>query len=571
MTWSWQRAMVLLYLALLLGGGLAVFARGGDTATGAPDARRPTAVILAINDVYRIAGIADGAAGGLARLRALRAELERDYPDLLMLHAGDLLFPSFMSRTFNGRQMIDVMNLLDGDPRAGSFDERLLVTFGNHEFDEADCGDPEILRNRVSESDFQWLISNVDFADCGARPPLLSAAKVLDRRLVEVGGIRLGLFALTVDPREIKPGDETPYPRFLPRLETARRLAQELRAAGAQVVVALTHLPIEEDLALLARAGAAGPDLIVGGHDHTRMALPAANPRVFKADADAVTASIIRITLDDDGKPVIEQSFRDLDVRVAKEPVTEARTQLWVGLHGIAFCQVRGLPEGCLAQPLGRTNTLLEAEELKVRGGETALGDWLADQMRTAFPDVDVAVINGGTLRLNYDLPAGGIVRRQQMEELFGFPVPLYQVTVTGGALWAALQHSLDMRGSGGWLHVSNLAFAADRAGRLTRALAKRADGTVEALSPDSAATYRLTASSFILCGGDGYAFRAEGLPADRKGCHGELVKRNPEPEDLKALIAAALRAAPGGISPVVDGRVCLADVGGCLIEAWAR
>lgn len=467
--------------------------------------------------------------------------------------------------------MIDVMNLLDGDPRRGSFDERLLVTFGNHEFDKADCGEPEILRNRVAESDFYWLISNIDFADCGARPPLLSAAKVLKRRLVEVGGIRLGLFALTIDPREIKPGGDTPYPRFQPRLETARQLSQELRATGAQVVVALTHLPIEEDLALLAQLGTAGPDLIVGGHDHTRMALPATNPQVFKADADAVTASIISITLGDDDKPVIKQSFRDLDARVAMDPVTEAQVQLWVDLHDTAFCQARRLPEGCLAQPLGRTNTLLEAEELKVRGRETALGDWLVDQMRAAFTDADVAVVNGGTLRLNHDLPAGSIVHRQQLEELFGFPVPLYKVTVTGRALWAALQHSLDMRGTGAWLHVSNLAFAANQAGQLTRALAKRADGTVEALSPDSAATYRLTASSFILCGGDGYVFRAEGLPEDRKSCYAELVKRNPKPVDLKDRIVAALRATTGGISPVVDGRVCLAGVGGCLVEALAR
>src|SRR5688572_9892594 len=71
----------------------------GTTApAGAPAAQPPAstgqAVLLAINDVYRIEGVDGGEAGGLARLRSLRAELEREHPDLLVLHAGDLLFPS---------------------------------------------------------------------------------------------------------------------------------------------------------------------------------------------------------------------------------------------------------------------------------------------------------------------------------------------------------------------------------------------------------------------------------------------------------------------------------------------
>src|SRR4030095_10897368 len=60
-----------------------------------------TAVLLAINDVYRIEGVDGGTIGGFARLRTLRKELEREHPDLIVLHAGDLLFPSFLSRTVN--------------------------------------------------------------------------------------------------------------------------------------------------------------------------------------------------------------------------------------------------------------------------------------------------------------------------------------------------------------------------------------------------------------------------------------------------------------------------------------
>ena len=100
-----------------------------------------------INDVYRIEGVDGGKAGGLARVRALRGELEREHPDLLLLHAGDLLFPSFASRMYKGEQMIAVLNALDGDPRA--FDPRMFVTFGNHEFDKRKLEDAGVLAERV--------------------------------------------------------------------------------------------------------------------------------------------------------------------------------------------------------------------------------------------------------------------------------------------------------------------------------------------------------------------------------------------------------------------------------------
>ena len=87
-----------------------------------------TAVLLSINDVYRIEGVEEGTLGGLARLRTLRQQLEQRDPDLLVVHAGDMLFPSLLSRTFNGAQMIDILSLLDGSP---GFDSRMFAVFGN--------------------------------------------------------------------------------------------------------------------------------------------------------------------------------------------------------------------------------------------------------------------------------------------------------------------------------------------------------------------------------------------------------------------------------------------------------
>ena len=221
--------------------------------SGAPAAER-SITILTMNDVYRIEGLDDGKVGGLARLRTLRGRARGEQrPDACCCStAGDVIFPSLLSREYQGKQMIDVMNLLDGDATPGRIDERMLVVFGNHEFDSESCATPSHLQARVAESDFLWLSSNVAPGRCPDGRPRLTGVNVLHARILDVGGIRVGLFGLTI-----------PIPHkdvaFLDPLATATALTADLRRRGAEVVIAVTHLPKEEDERIYAalRASAA--------------------------------------------------------------------------------------------------------------------------------------------------------------------------------------------------------------------------------------------------------------------------------------------------------------------------
>src|SRR6185436_10796536 len=56
--------------------------------------------ILQINDVYRIEGLDNRTVGGLARVRTIRRTLEAQGSPVLLLHAGDFLYPSVLSREF---------------------------------------------------------------------------------------------------------------------------------------------------------------------------------------------------------------------------------------------------------------------------------------------------------------------------------------------------------------------------------------------------------------------------------------------------------------------------------------
>ena len=117
--------------------------------------------ILGINDVYRSEGLDKGTLGGLARVRTLRNQLIANNQQVLFLHAGDFLQPSFSSRINEGKAMIAIMNTLNGVNQ--EFDNDMVVTFGNHEFDKSKIKHMPRLQQRIDESQFTWLDSNINW------------------------------------------------------------------------------------------------------------------------------------------------------------------------------------------------------------------------------------------------------------------------------------------------------------------------------------------------------------------------------------------------------------------------
>src|SRR5687768_12626957 len=91
---------------------LTLFAAGCASQLSQPATRFK---ILQINDVYKIEGLEGGQVGGMARVRTLRKLLESDGTRVLLMHGGDALFPSVMSKYLEAKPILDVMNLLDGD------------------------------------------------------------------------------------------------------------------------------------------------------------------------------------------------------------------------------------------------------------------------------------------------------------------------------------------------------------------------------------------------------------------------------------------------------------------------
>jgi 2',3'-cyclic-nucleotide 2'-phosphodiesterase (5'-nucleotidase family) len=538
-----SRFIGVLAVCLLVAAGCVAVSRA-PRAAGTGDR---TAVILAINDVYRIQGLEGGRVGGLARLRSLRRELEREHPDLLLLHGGDLLFPSFLSRSFFGEQMIDVLNLMDGDGAA--FDRRMFAVFGNHEFDRDAREQAGILDSRVEESQFAWLGSNIVFRR-DAAGPLVAASNLVDSALVESGGIKIGLLGLTVPIRA--PGY---VERFRDPISTARTFTADLRARGAEVVIALTHLPWSLDKQLLSELGSAGPDLVIGGHDHERMDLDVEGRRVLKADADARTATVAWMTRRAGGDiQVRSESIPLIEASWTRDAAVSVRVDAWLERHERMFCESAGSPPRCLGEVLGHTRTPLQAEESKIRSVETSLGDWVTDQMVATFAQcgAQAAFINAGALRLNHDLPADYAITRRHVEELFAFPAPLRLLKIDGRVLQQVVERAVqNWPGSGNWLQVSGMAFVHDQTRGTASGLTLVSSRGARRVAPDD--QILVVATDFLIDRNgnqDGYTMLGPE----------QVVDCPPRSVDLKTIVVDALRAAgPRGIAPESHGRICAA------------
>ncbi|WAS91456.1 bifunctional metallophosphatase/5'-nucleotidase [Nannocystis punicea] len=523
-----------------------------DPATSPAAAPAPKeAVLLHINDTYRIEGNPEAGEGGMARVRALRTQLEQEHPTLLLTHGGDFLQPSFMSRLYGGDQMVDALNHLDGDGKA--FDPRMFVVPGNHEFDKRGMDDGRALDGRVEASGFTWLSASVEFAKGENGEPVVAADNLVPRRLVESGGYKVGLFGLTLDSVQAEY-----IAAHRDRVAVAKAETAALRAEGADFVIALTHLDMPADQALLTALGAEGPDLILGGHEHNHQDARIGTAAVVKADADAATAAVVRLRKID-GKPQIDWEYVPLKgTSPAPDPALQAVVDGWRKKHEAEFCAKAKEQPACLAGEIGRTSVTLVGEELEIRRFETNLGNLIVDWMlESAKPHgAEVAFYNSGSFRLNRNLAAGPVTR-QMIEELFAYPSPLRLIQIDGATLQKVAERSVsDWTGQGHFLQIAGFAFRFDPATGAVTGLSRRTAKGWVAVKPKD--RFLAVTESFLVNparGQDGYTMLTE-----------KMLKKMPE-VDLKQQTIERLKAAGAqGVAPTVDGRICNATrPGPCL------
>jgi 5'-nucleotidase len=432
-----------------------------------PRARAPL-TILQINDVYSTLPI-DGL-GGLARVATLKQQLAKAGRTPLLVIAGDFLSPSVASSVFKGEQMVAALNAAGLD----------LATLGNHEFDFG----ADVLLQRMKESRFQWVVSNV--VDASGRP-IGGAVPYLVRSF---GSLKVGFIGLCLTSEQIS-SDLLGGMRLTDPYEAAAKYLPVLKAENVDAIVAVTHLSIAEDRVLAERFPEI--DLIVGGHEHYPMTISENRTLISKAGSDA--RYVARIDLNRRGG-VVERYFElvSMTSAFADEPRTA---------DVVASYERRLGPE--LDTVIATSPVSLDAEELRLRASETNLGSLVADAMRSSV-GADVALMNAGGIRGDRVYPAGPISRRTLLA-MHPFGNIVTKIEITGRLLVQALTHGVSRlpATAGAFPQVSGLTMRVDlRGGERVR------DVIVGGQPIDLERTYTLALADYILTGGDGYAMFAD-------------------------------------------------------------
>jgi 5'-nucleotidase len=438
-------------------------------AAGESPAPPAQVTLVHANDVYEIQPVEGGRYGGPARMATVVADLKRAGGPVLATLGGDYLSPSalgtakFNGQPLAGRQLVEVLGALGLD----------WTTLGNHEFDVSEAR----FRAHLGEAKFGIVSSNV--VDGNGQPFAgLQTSAVVP---VQAGGrtLRIGLVGLTID------SNRKPWVRYQDPIQSARDEVAKLQGK-TDAIVALTHLSLAQD----SRLAAAVPeiDLILGGHEHENWQIfrgPGFVP-IVKADANFRSVAIVILAFGAaDERPTVTTRLQLVDDSIPADPTVAALADRWTEVGFAAFRQDGFTPERVIAL----TDEPLDGLEATVRNRPGRLTGLIARAMQREVKGADVALFNGGSVRIDDVLPAGPITEYDILR-ILPFGGKVVAATLDGALLTRVLDAGVHNQGLGGYLHSAGITWG-------------NGIWQVGGKPVDPAGRYRVALTDFLLSGGE--------------------------------------------------------------------
>jgi 5'-nucleotidase/UDP-sugar diphosphatase len=400
--------------------------------------------------------------GGAAALAAL---IEKETGPKLVLDAGDWWQGTPEGSLTKGEAVAEVFNAIGYD----------AIVVGNHEYDAG----ADSLRALIGKMKAPVLSANT-FGEDGKLVPWVRPWIVK-----EVAGVKIGIFGLTTSRmRGLAFKKNIAGLDFRGEAETARGAVKALKKQGATVIIAVTHIGLENDETLAREVP--GIDLIVGGHTHTFLnrAIKGENGTlIVQAGSYLVKAGRATLEIDPKTKAVAASSDELIELwpdRVGENPAVKAIVARQTEAVGKVFETVVATAPALMGR---------EADH------ENALGDWMTDCYRESL-GTDAAIQNGGGIRA--EIPAGPVTLRA-LFNLMPFDNAMIKLNMKGADLKAAFDHGV---GLGKIVQVSgaNVEYYRPKpAGQRIAAL------SVGGAPLDEAKTYSIATLDFLTTGGDGY------------------------------------------------------------------
>lgn len=201
-----------------------------------------------------------GKVGGFSHLATLVKRLKANRPGALLLDGGDLWQGSATSLWTNGQDMVDASKLLGIDVMTGHWE----FTLGSDRVNE-------IIENDLN-GHMDFVAHNVKDFDFG--DPIFAS-----HSMREINGVPVAIIGQAFPYTPIaNPSYMVEGWTFGIQERELQEKIEEVRAAGAQVVVLLSHNGADTDIKLASRV--TGLDAILGGHTHDGMprAMEVKNP-----------------------------------------------------------------------------------------------------------------------------------------------------------------------------------------------------------------------------------------------------------------------------------------------------
>uniref|UniRef100_A0A0G4FXX2 5'-Nucleotidase C-terminal domain-containing protein n=1 Tax=Chromera velia CCMP2878 TaxID=1169474 RepID=A0A0G4FXX2_9ALVE len=482
-----------------------------------PFGRDDPITIIHFNDVYNVDPPKNGWGGAPRFVGALRSFAKRNP---LILFSGDAFNPSMMSTHTKGKHMVAFLNMM----------KIHTACYGNHDFDFG----VDNLEYLAGSCGFPWLISNVTEKESG-----LPLANGQVYRLFEWQGHRIGVIGLVerewlATLAHVSEEDVV----FEDFVVSGSKLAKQLRAKGAELIIALTHMRAPNDEKLAREQE--GIDLILGGHDHQWYGhMRMGSCVVGKSGTDFREFSLITIHPgkrtqeapgDENDKNPPMGSFRPSNE--TKEGRTEGRCLLerFQGGSLLEWRAVEVQPELFPSVPaverivddhladlaksmdevVGYSAVTLETRFGKIRTEETNVGNWLTDLMRASTKS-DIALLNGGTVRSDSQIRPGPLKLRD-ITAMLPMMDPLCVVRINGEQMVRALENSVSQypKLEGRFAQVSGIRFVFDGSAPAGNRIVRECvevfndkTGEYEPLEDDK--SYRLCLKDYLRDGKDGY------------------------------------------------------------------
>ena len=418
-------------------------------------------------------------------IKTLAEQKKNNGENVLILSAGDLFHGQLIASLSRGESIVNIFNMVGYN----------YITAGNHDFNYG----LDRLKEIESQGKFKILVSNVVDKATGANI-------FLPYDIKEIDGLKVGIFGLSTPETLAKTSGRKSLEgtEFLSPIETAKKIVNELKSQGCKIIIAITHLGLDDATLYENRSNSLAEnvpeiDLIIDGHSHTELknGLKVNNTLIAQTGEHGNNIGVVELKFSDSEKnnSVLEKTAYLIKMSDNKDILPNKNVLNVIEEENKKI-------ESFASKKVGKIEFELDGKREHVRTVETNFFDLLTDAILEKTKS-DLVILNGGIIR---DSIQAGEITVGDIYKSLPFENTMITQNIKGREILKALEYGVSQYPNvfGGNLQVGGIKFKFDpnkRAGERIYDIYFLDSGEKFDLDKE----YNLATTKFTFEGGDGY------------------------------------------------------------------